>query len=838
MIEENWQDTEKKFRKWIIKDKGQITSTIDGYIKRFLNDRIPKELIRLNEKESTFKSVFQVTNIGELEELSERFISGGDLRDFNINQRSNGDASAAISMYIKFLKKEIDKTDLTGITRGNILEAIEKYTTDPEICKSRTAKNYDLVYDNKVYPHKCIVGIAYNLSQGKDGVLDPSLYGSICEQKYCASRILKELGFVVINKSNNKIKIWKLAHSDLGKQYDIALKKNIATIGKNTKAKARSKKTQAENFKEASAGDYFFLLKNPNEIELIGRFVDNNIFDTSELHSDYFGRQYEKLFDAKTRKISLSGKWWASSDNSTFIEVPEKDYPELEENILLPNFGIYLKDLQLTYKKIKDENDEMENKVLNQILYGPPGTGKTYNTINKALEIIFNIEKKNQTQEQIEEKLLKEATLVIASNPDEIKLEKNKEDEPRKILKKVFEYFKDEKRGQIEFVTFHQSYGYEEFVEGIKAVLDTVNIEYTLGEGVFKRISKKAENNYLQSNGPVTRKRDFELVFQEKILDKLDSKLKIPTVRTHYYITDVNERTIYFEKADGQINHTLSIKSLKDMYDVGSYEKITGGLSVYYKPLLNLLLENEDTNEIKTVPLKNYILIIDEINRGNISKIFGELITLIEPSKRIGADEEIRLTLPNSKHPFGVPSNLYIIGTMNTADRSIAQIDTALRRRFVFEEMMPKPELLVDNANDPIIIKDTDIDVQKILEAINERIEYLYDREHTIGHSYFMDLLQDDCNTKAKLDEIFRVNIIPLLAEYFYGDWNDIKIILNDTEKDNYFITEKNMPTYVIAESRKNNKIYTVNQEGFSKEGYENIYITKADKTKVETNSL
>ncbi len=226
----------------------------------------------------------------------------------------------------------------------------------------------------------------------------------------------------------------------------------------------------------------------------------------------------------------------------------------------------------------------------------------------------------------------------------------------------------------------------------------------------------------------------------------------------------------------------------------------------------------------KSENYQNYVLIIDEINRGNISKIFGELITLIEPSKRIGEDEEIRVTLPNSPdEQFGVPSNLYIIGTMNTADRSIAQIDTALRRRFVFEEMMPNPELLVfeGDKTKPLIIKnessEKEINVQEILKAINERIEYIHDREHTIGHSYFMPLIKD--SRKEKLDEIFKVSIIPLLAEYFYSDWGDIQFVLN-----NDFIREKPIGKYVNnSENRTLNKVYEIADKFTSKE-YIKIY--------------
>ena len=279
------------------------------------------------------------------------------------------------------------------------------------------------------------------------------------------------------------------------------------------------------------------------------------------------------------------------------------------------------------------KNSEVEHP-LNQILYGPPGTGKTYHTVDRALAIIDG--------ESVEE------------------IERNIE---------RFRELRDS--GQIAIVTFHQNFVYEDFIEGIRPVLDdegSGQIRYELRDGIFKQIAEAAK-----------------------------------------------------EKKD-----------------------------------------------------KRFVLIIDEINRGNIAKIFGELITLIEDSRRLGADDETKVTLPYSKDSFGVPNNLYLIGTMNTADRSIQLLDTALRRRFDFVEMMPKPELISDNVEG--------VNCKRMLEEMNKRITTLLDREHQIGHTYLLGV--DDM---AGLSDSFQNKIFPLLQEYFFDDWAKIRAVLGG----NSFVVEQ-----------------------------------------------
>ncbi|EIV1279243.1 AAA family ATPase [Campylobacter jejuni] len=412
------------------------------------------------------------------------------------------------------------------------------------------------------------------------------------------------------------------------------------------------------------------------------------------------------------------------------------------------------------FKIIKDYNMMKNNTPLNQILYGPPGTGKTYHTIDKALEII-----------------LKEEKIQIPSEDDRIN------------RKKLFDEYV--KNGQIVFTTFHQSYGYEEFVEGIKPRIDSEEnskeIKYEIKDGIFKELCQKALENYKASlltqeefakNEDLENKIEIfldELVDQQKFIEKTQSGgFRLEEYNEKYrIITDDTNANLY-----------LNLEIFKTLLE--NKDKIINGRSIrqilnnkhrrqidsYYFQLVKLFKEREqnykiDNNSSKKPDLKFYIIIIDEINRGNVSKIFGELITLIEPSKRIGEKEELKVTLPYSGEKFGVPKNVYIIGTMNTADRSITSLDTALRRRFEFVEMMPDVSKLSMDCEG--------INLQELLKAINTRIEYLLDREKTIGHAFFVSV-----ENLESLKKVFQNKIIPLLQEYFYNDYALINAVLND----------------------------------------------------------
>jgi 5-methylcytosine-specific restriction enzyme B len=612
--------------------------------------------------------------------------------------------------------------------------------------------------------------------------------------------------------------------------------------------------------------------KVKNEIIKIIEFAIKKNFkeiENSTLFGDGIKWKIAFLYAEKGDLIDIFAKKALNelSSKNKIYEIQEELINNKPVNISIFDYSTKLwEKTKLNDKKdeieVYEEKEEFENsediimkfQPLNQILYGSPGTGKTYNTINKALEIIFEKENDRKTEYDFKVKDKDGNDIEPIEKTYNRILEINDEIKKRQHLKGLFEYFKDEQRGQIEFVTFHQSYGYEEFVEGIKAQTITDNenkiITYDIEAGIFKRLCEQAKSiksekksiydfdekvnvwkislgdsqnseddylfNYCIENNKILlgfgNGLDFsDCVNRDSIAKKLDDNEKysypptaINILKNKMKKDDIvlvsygNRKLRAIAKIIGDYKYidddtlrtyvqSREVEWLLVPDEAFSFEKILkkqfSQMSIYdiknntkLDSLKNLLTQNDISEKENN---KNYILIIDEINRGNISKIFGELITLIEPSKRIGADEEIRVKLPYSGDEFGVPQNLYIIGTMNTADRSIALMDTALRRRFHFEEMMPNPDLLKDeNGNDLMVDK---INIKSLLETVNKRIEYLYDRDHTIGHAYFMSLKDEKIlDKKVELDNIFRNKIIPLLQEYFYDDWEKIQIVLGD----------------------------------------------------------
>jgi 5-methylcytosine-specific restriction protein B len=397
---------------------------------------------------------------------------------------------------------------------------------------------------------------------------------------------------------------------------------------------------------------------------------------------------------------------------------------------------------------------------LNTILYGPPGTGKTYNTIEIA---------------------------VNAVEPTFLPVGKSK-DESRAAFKVRYDQLVAE--GRVRFVTFHQSYGYEEFVEGLSAKTEGDQLSYFEKDGVFKSICDDAKLFRVATTGEISDSFDARWQVFSDVLAEAETGVKIETLskKTFFTITDVTNNTIRFDKSKGNSVHTLSVKTLKAVYN--QEKEIKGGLQPYYGALIEHLSHIHVSQAKSQIERKHFVLVIDEINRGNISKVFGELITLIEPSKRLGQKESLEVVLPYSGDKFTVPDNLYIIGTMNTADRSLALMDTALRRRFDFVEMMPDYSVLTDEQNQPYCINnpENEIDLVQLLLTLNKRISALYDREHTLGHAFLMPVvdkikLNDHQGALTELANCFQNKLIPLLAEYFFEDWQKIRLVLADNQK-------------------------------------------------------
>lgn len=502
-----------------------------------------------------------------------------------------------------------------------------------------------------------------------------------------------------------------------------------------------------------------------------------------ELMEEYDGEEYSK---DELKKHGF-GK---SPQNPVRMPASVKDYMESirESGQKTDRKAIKALEERGVFREMKEANKEFDK---NLILYGPPGTGKTYNSATYAVAICDN--------KSVDE--LTDYDAVMAR------------------------YNELKKAGRIAFTTFHQSYGYEEFIEGIKPVVDDSkqDVGYTIETGIFKQFCEDAKSAGHKTGDAAidAGARIWKLTIMNGDLNQVKQEcFEENNVRMGFGMEADEARSFVEDVRIGDI--ILSFKTRKtidgiaivtddasELQDKSKYktarpvkwlaknidEDITGinnGKLLHrmtfakvpnmkVKDIIDLAkkvnpgLVNTEIEE-NTQP---YVFIIDEINRGNISKIFGELITLIENTKRAGMEEAASAILPYSGEEFSVPSNVYILGTMNTADRSIALMDTALRRRFQFIEMMPDSDVLRKIHADKV----EDLDVAAMLDKINERITFLYDREHTIGHAFFTGL-KDDASL-VKLQSIFEKSVIPLLQEYFYEDYQKIQLVLGDNAKSN-----------------------------------------------------
>ena len=615
----------------------------------------------------------------------------------------------------------------------------------------------------------------------------------------------------------------------------------------------------------------------------------------------------KEVLRAAAEKLGVCPK---NTKKVTVAQLQEKLVEYYDKNTSLYNnnicdFGNYVWKIGKTETTLSEYNNMKNNKKieatptfnddtkyhhsLNLILYGPPGTGKTYNTVNKALDIVnpnwLNEYNDNKTKGSLAPDIKNERDYALAK------------------FRKYME------TGQIVFTTFHQSMSYEDFIEGIKPQTEAGNVTYEVQPGIFKQICEKAKRISVVSKSEkidFNKTRIFKMSLGEKGKDadsvfrycvdnevvslgwggavdfskckkradfqKLDSTWGASALEIFkewiktgdiVLVSDgtkevkgIAQVTGDYEFRDDPSIDMHQFRKVKWLYTGDNipisklYDKNLSMQSIYgfYKEKKGVVsnggikvdvLNEIITGEVNEKEQEKYVLIIDEINRGNVSQIFGELITLIEESKRLGNAEEMKVTLPYSpdKGLFGVPNNLYIIGTMNTADRSVEALDTALRRRFSFEEMMPKPKLLEDKEVCGVKLSD-------LLTTINNRIVVLKDREHQIGHSYFMGCPTDDDpkekerKQKEWLKDVFKDTIIPLLQEYFYGDYKKIFYVLGPgfvekkTEK-TIFAVDSDVYELDIPDERYD--IVSFDTEFKIENAIENMKVQKTEADKVET---
>ncbi len=528
--------------------------------------------------------------------------------------------------------------------------------------------------------------------------------------------------------------------------------------------------------------------------------------------------KYESLLDCADY-LGYTGieKSHSTLNNYVITQIGSKDFFQFSHEL----WGIINDSLE----NPNEINNDLKMK-LNQILYGPPGTGKTYKTKELAVNIVLG--KKERTRDEIltlyDDLVNKEKVCFTTFHQsmsyedfvEGIKPETNENDEVvysvqdgifKSICTSAQQIAKiDSINEQIDFSTksfFKMSLGGKHRKDIHNWCI--ANNYIALGWGGNNNYSILSNYNHWDKF-----KEEFIKNFPDLDADSAYNKQAVYCFQQWMQKGDVVVATLgnsivdaigiidgdyeFDENKEIPFNHFRKVKWLATNLNTSPkifIDKNVSQQTIYKFADEDVKLEvfeekfsNKPSNNKQDVG--NYVLIIDEINRGNVSAIFGELITLIEDDKRKGSKEEINLTLPYSKLPFSVPNNVYIIGTMNTADRSVEALDTALRRRFSFEELLPKPSLLNN-------LDYKEVNLEQLLDTINQRIELLIDKDHQIGHSYFFTVKSLD-----DLKLVFQDKIIPLLEEYFYGDYGKIGLVLGES-----FIAEKSTQNKNVLASFK-----------------------------------
>ena len=536
-----------------------------------------------------------------------------------------------------------------------------------------------------------------------------------------------------------------------------------------------------------SATDFFELeLENGEEHTISLNYVNENKTEETVIQKRNT-RNEHRFFPEYRNEIEESDILLFQNNNGDYsmeIIKPGEQFENLDllltgKNHLLTN------SIQIEHG-INLKESKMSNQPLNQILYGPPGTGKTYSTITKALDIIgVDYEDYEEAQQLFQEQL----------------------------------------GNRIEFVTMHQSFSYEDFVQGLKPKKGDTGVEFDYKNGVFKEICRRAKLFKSESGSTSSKDRiDFDVVYDYafRSLIENDEQIELDRGHTKFIIHEHSEKTLWFETSKGtrHSRYTLAKKTLKKIYDAKSNDIIKSGNKGYFDATLEYLLEKE--NELLQKPdistNVNHVIILDEINRANISRVFGELIALIEEDKR---DGRLTATLP-SGDAFTVPSNLYIIGTMNTADKSIALVDIALRRRFKFVAKYPNTKVLRGVLEDKGLAN-SEIDRRvKVLTILNQIIRAKKTVDYEIGHSYFM--------SGDRLEDIMNDQVLPLLNEYFMYDLRAVKALLEKKQKDR---DKKDIPQLGVVfdpEEFKNRGLLKIKSIDPS-----NVVVQENDNTESET---